>query len=188
MLAVLIVPCFSAKAANFDPNLVISDTEATETQSFDADGVQTFLEAQGSGLANYRALDTDGLLRREIGTQGAIAHVRRQIQTPPGSPRRRPIRAFGRFRPAGKDEARAGRKMNGFCERDPVVFRRTEPVQQDNGGWPFASLGERGQSQSSGRPRHTAGDRENPEVHEENPPPMHGLRLSLALCAPSRTA
>jgi len=64
MLAVLIVPCFSAKAANFDPNLVISDTEATETQSFDADGVQTFLEAQGSGLANYRALDTDGTTRR----------------------------------------------------------------------------------------------------------------------------
>lgn len=64
MLAVLIVPCFSAKAANFDPNLVISDAEATETQSFDADGVQAFLEAQGSGLAGYHALDTDGISRR----------------------------------------------------------------------------------------------------------------------------
>jgi hypothetical protein len=58
------LPGFCAKAADFDPNFVISDAEATETQSFDAEGVQAFLEAQGSGLANYTAIDTDGASRR----------------------------------------------------------------------------------------------------------------------------
>jgi len=64
MFLVLIVPGFCAKAANFDPNFVISDAEATETQSFDAEGVQAFLEAQASGLAGYSAIDTDGVVRR----------------------------------------------------------------------------------------------------------------------------
>ncbi len=63
LISCLFLPCF-AHAANFDPNLVISDAEATETQSFDADGVQVFLEAQGSGLSALRATDTDGVARR----------------------------------------------------------------------------------------------------------------------------
>ena len=57
------LPCL-ARAADFDPNFVISDAEATETQSFDADGVQAFLEAQGSALAGYKTADTDGVVRR----------------------------------------------------------------------------------------------------------------------------
>jgi hypothetical protein len=59
----LFLPYF-ARAADFDPNFIISDAEATETQSFDAEGVQAFLEAQGSGLANYTVIDTDGVARR----------------------------------------------------------------------------------------------------------------------------
>ena len=55
---------FAVRAADFDPNFVISDTEATETQSFDASGLQAFLGAQGSYLANYSAVDTDGVTRR----------------------------------------------------------------------------------------------------------------------------
>ena len=68
-IVILLIFCifvrpFVAQGANFDPNFVISDAEATETQSFDAEGVQAFLEAQGSGLANYTAIDTDGASRR----------------------------------------------------------------------------------------------------------------------------
>ena len=55
----LILP-FPSFGASFNPNFVISDTEATETQSFDAAGLQVFLEAQESFLATYRALDIDG--------------------------------------------------------------------------------------------------------------------------------
>lgn len=58
-----VLPC-SAHGADFDPNFVISDAEATETQSFDADGVQAFLAAQGSGLAGLGFTGIDGASRR----------------------------------------------------------------------------------------------------------------------------
>ena len=64
LLTLYLATPWAASAANFDPNFVISDPEATETQSFDGNGLQAFLEAQGSGLAGYRAVDTDGVLRR----------------------------------------------------------------------------------------------------------------------------
>src|SRR5512133_1205520 len=60
----LLTSALRVRAADFDPNFVISDAEATETQSFDAAGVQAFLAAQSSGLADYQTTDIDGTTAR----------------------------------------------------------------------------------------------------------------------------
>jgi len=60
----LLCPFLPAKAADFDPDFVITDSEATETSSYSADDIQAFLGAQGSGLYYYSAVDVDGKTRR----------------------------------------------------------------------------------------------------------------------------
>jgi hypothetical protein len=53
----------SGQAAVFDPDFVISNAEATETSVFDAESLEMFLLARGSGLARYAAADIDGVTR-----------------------------------------------------------------------------------------------------------------------------
>lgn len=64
----LLLPCLAlpqiGQAAVFDPGFVITDSEATETVSFNADDIQAFLGAQGSGLYGYSPADVDGTVRR----------------------------------------------------------------------------------------------------------------------------
>lgn len=57
-------PPYRAEAADFNANFVITDTEATETSSFDADDIQAFLAAQSSGLSSLSAPDIDGMVKR----------------------------------------------------------------------------------------------------------------------------
>jgi hypothetical protein len=57
-------PLYRAEAADFNPNFVLSDAEATETSSFDAGDIQAFLGAQGSGLSSYVTADLDGSPKR----------------------------------------------------------------------------------------------------------------------------
>jgi hypothetical protein len=62
LVCTVALPAFAAPV--FNPDFIITDAEATETTSFDADGIQLFLAVRGSGLANLRINDVDGVERR----------------------------------------------------------------------------------------------------------------------------
>jgi hypothetical protein len=53
-----------SRAADFDPNFVVSNAETEETSSWSVDDVQAFLESKGSGLAGLTFTDIDGVTRR----------------------------------------------------------------------------------------------------------------------------
>lgn len=63
LLSALVSPLVS-RAADFDPDFVVSDAEATETSSFTADGIQAFLSAQNSALSVLSFVDQDGVTKR----------------------------------------------------------------------------------------------------------------------------
>ncbi len=63
IIATFLLPPASSRAADFDPNFVITDSEATETASFDAADIGIFLGAQRSGLYGYSAPDIDGKVK-----------------------------------------------------------------------------------------------------------------------------
>lgn len=49
-----------ARAAEFNPHLIISDTDLTAHQTMTVQDIQNFLEAQGSGIAKMNFVDSDG--------------------------------------------------------------------------------------------------------------------------------
>ena len=53
-----------AKAANFNPNFIISDEEMLDSSAMDLDDIQTFLEARGSYLAHYTTKNAYGVYKR----------------------------------------------------------------------------------------------------------------------------
>lgn len=54
---------FIAKAAEFNPHLIISDTDLTAYQTMTVQDVQNFLDAQGSAIAKMKFQDSDGIMK-----------------------------------------------------------------------------------------------------------------------------
>lgn len=62
-LILIVFPISTIKAADFDPNLIISDQEITNTEAMGLSEIQKFLEDRGSYLATYRTTDYFGVIR-----------------------------------------------------------------------------------------------------------------------------
>ncbi len=71
IISIITILCLSApaflrpvKAAEFNPNSIITDFEYTDYDAMNLDEIQYFLEQKGSGLANYKTADIDGKIKR----------------------------------------------------------------------------------------------------------------------------
>jgi hypothetical protein len=73
----ILTPALPLQAAGFNPDFVITDSEATETSSYDADDIQAFLGAQGGALSSLSFTDIDGVVRRasDIIARAALRNV-----------------------------------------------------------------------------------------------------------------
>ena len=59
----LILAASCAKAAEFNPNFIISDDEILDSTTMTASDIQDFLESKSSYLASYRCANADGVLK-----------------------------------------------------------------------------------------------------------------------------
>lgn len=59
----IFAPLFSAFAAGFNPNYIISDEELIDADSFSLNSIQKFLEGKEGTLKNYEVADIDGKTR-----------------------------------------------------------------------------------------------------------------------------
>lgn len=63
LLFILILPS-SLRAAEFDPNFLLSDQQLTNDRSMTQNAIQAFLEAKGSFLASYKTANHKGLVMK----------------------------------------------------------------------------------------------------------------------------
>ncbi|MFH1192597.1 MAG: hypothetical protein V1655_03945 [bacterium] len=71
IISVITIICLSApaflrpvKAAEFNPNSIITDFEYMDYDAMNLDEIQYFLEQKGSGLAIYKTADVDGKIKK----------------------------------------------------------------------------------------------------------------------------